>query len=187
MSRPDHGSVVPGIAEVVRGRASCGCGLFFLTVIGMHVSHTLDSFGAGESAFATYFLEVPGSTMNATLRGNRAFAGRDRMSATATPTSVAEVVAHMRAIENSLPWGDAVACFLSLYREVTEDVRDDSEEAPSPIRRSWSGWTSPSPASCSPPSMPTSATCAPRPRLGALYSPLALSGTSRQFSSRSRA
>jgi Family of unknown function (DUF5995) len=38
------------------------------------------------------------------------------------PTSVPEVVARMRAIEGSLPRSDGVACFVGLYRQVTEDV-----------------------------------------------------------------
>jgi Family of unknown function (DUF5995) len=39
-----------------------------------------------------------------------------------TPNSVPEVVGRMRAIEGSLPQSDGVACFVSLYRQVTEDV-----------------------------------------------------------------
>ena len=38
--------------------------------------------------------------------------------------SVADVLARMRAIETSLPRSDGVACFVGLYREVTEGVAD---------------------------------------------------------------
>jgi hypothetical protein len=38
--------------------------------------------------------------------------------------SVSDVIARMRAIEASLPRSDGVACFVELYREVTEGVAD---------------------------------------------------------------
>jgi hypothetical protein len=41
------------------------------------------------------------------------------------PTSVPEVVARMRAIEGSLPPSDGIACFVGLYRQVTEDVAQE--------------------------------------------------------------
>jgi Family of unknown function (DUF5995) len=47
----------------------------------------------------------------------------------AFPTSVPRVVARMREIERSLPRGDGVACFVGLYRQVTEDVRDGLEKS----------------------------------------------------------
>ena len=38
------------------------------------------------------------------------------------PSSVPEVVAHLRQVEASAPRGDGVACFARLYREVSEGV-----------------------------------------------------------------
>jgi hypothetical protein len=45
--KADRGPVVLGIAAVLGVAASCGFGLFFLTAIGMHVSHTIDTFFTG--------------------------------------------------------------------------------------------------------------------------------------------
>jgi hypothetical protein len=49
------------------------------------------------------------------------------MTSVARPTSIPEVVARMGEIERSLPHGDGVACFVGLYRQVTEDVNDGLE------------------------------------------------------------
>jgi hypothetical protein len=49
------------------------------------------------------------------------------MSSVARPTSIPEVVARMGEIERSLPHADGVACFVGLYRQVTEDVNDGLE------------------------------------------------------------
>jgi hypothetical protein len=45
--KADRGPVVLGLAAVFGVAASCGFGLFFLAAIGMHVSHTVDSFLTG--------------------------------------------------------------------------------------------------------------------------------------------
>ena len=44
------------------------------------------------------------------------------MIAVAAPSPVADVAARLRALEESAPRGDGVACFARLYREVTESV-----------------------------------------------------------------
>jgi hypothetical protein len=45
--KADRGPVVLGIAAVFGVAASCGFGLFFLSKIGIHVSHTIDAFLTG--------------------------------------------------------------------------------------------------------------------------------------------
>jgi hypothetical protein len=45
--KADRGPVVLGVAALFGVAASNGFGLFFLTAIGMHVSHTVDSFLTG--------------------------------------------------------------------------------------------------------------------------------------------
>jgi hypothetical protein len=45
--KADRDPLVLGIAAVLGVAASCGFGLFFLTAIGMHVTHTIDSFLTG--------------------------------------------------------------------------------------------------------------------------------------------
>lgn len=45
--KADRGLLTLGVAALLGVAASCGFGLFFLTAIGMHVSHTIDSFVTG--------------------------------------------------------------------------------------------------------------------------------------------
>jgi hypothetical protein len=45
--KADRALLVLGIAAVLGVAASCGFGLFFLKAIGMHVSHTVDTFLTG--------------------------------------------------------------------------------------------------------------------------------------------
>jgi hypothetical protein len=45
--KADRATVSLGVAAVLGVAASCGFGLFFLTAIGMHVTHTIDSFVTG--------------------------------------------------------------------------------------------------------------------------------------------
>jgi hypothetical protein len=46
-TKADRASVALGVAAVLGVAASCAFGLFFLKAIGMHVSHTVDSFITG--------------------------------------------------------------------------------------------------------------------------------------------
>ncbi|HWF34226.1 MAG TPA: hypothetical protein VG295_02615 [Solirubrobacteraceae bacterium] len=45
--KADRALVTAGLAALLGVGLSCGLGLFFLTAIGMHVSHTVDSFFTG--------------------------------------------------------------------------------------------------------------------------------------------
>jgi hypothetical protein len=46
-TKADRATVALGIAAVLGVAGSCGFGLFFLTAIGMHVAHTVDTFLTG--------------------------------------------------------------------------------------------------------------------------------------------
>jgi hypothetical protein len=45
--KADRADVALGLAAVLGVAASCGFGLFFLKAVGMHPSHTIDSFFTG--------------------------------------------------------------------------------------------------------------------------------------------